>query len=158
VDGDGDGADLVAVGTRLADAVEAVLPGWVKRSVEGVLAAWAGGADAGAALERADAEGRRAAAEVGEELRRLLAAEADRQWTNPLSLLRAAVRYPTAVLADAGVPPVVRDAFAERQFPEDPYGLTPASFADVDESLHELSIVWGATKAQAHLAARRASQ
>ncbi|MEO7555966.1 MAG: hypothetical protein ABIV94_05100, partial [Acidimicrobiales bacterium] len=70
-------------------------------------------------------------------------------------LLRRAVRYPTAVLAAAGVPPVVRDAFAERAFPDDDYGLTPATFADVDPALHEPGLAWGAAKAHVHLSRRR---
>jgi hypothetical protein len=70
-------------------------------------------------------------------------------------LLRAAVRIPTGVLAAAGVAPVDRDDFARRNFPDDPYDLTPASFADVDESLREPGLVWGAAKAHVHLARRR---
>jgi hypothetical protein len=80
----------------------------------------------------------------------------DQQATGPLALLREAVRYPTAVLADAGVPPVVRDEFAVRAFPDDAYGLAPAAFADVDPSLHEPGLVWGAAKAHVVLARRRA--
>ena len=63
-------------------------------------------------------------------------------------VLRAAVRYPTAVLRRAGVPPVVRDEFRERAFPEDSYDLAPAGWKDVDESLHEPGIIWGAWKAK----------
>jgi hypothetical protein len=45
---------------------------------------------------------------------------------------------------------VERDEFRVRAFPEDVYDLTPASFADVDLSLHEVAMAWGAAKAMAH--------
>jgi hypothetical protein len=50
---------------------------------------------------------------------------------------------------------VARDEFSERNFPDDTYDLTPASFADVDPSLHEPGLEWGAAKAHVHLARRR---
>jgi hypothetical protein len=59
------------------------------------------------------------------------------------------------VLRAAGVPPVRRDEFAEHAFPDDVYDLAPASFADVDPSLHEPGLVWGAAKAHVHLSRRR---
>ena len=139
---------------RLALAVEDALPMWVVRSVERVLTAWQGRPDP-AVLERAADAGRRAAEEVGGDVRLLLAADVDAQGTTPLTLLRAAVRYPTSVLREAGVPPVERDRFDECHFPEDPYGLTPMSFADVDPSLHEPGLWWGAKKASIHLRRRR---
>ncbi|MGH9182897.1 MAG: hypothetical protein ACRDZ9_03620 [Acidimicrobiales bacterium] len=134
----------------LADAVESALPAWVERGVEERLTAWAGRADP-AVMDRAAEAGRRAAAEVGPRLRRLLDTDVDGQWTNPMSLLRGAVRYPTAVLRGAGVPPVVREPFDEAHFPDDDYGLVPLSFAEVDPALHEVGILWGAWKARAHL-------
>lgn len=139
------------VSERLCVAVESVLGGWVERSVRRRLIDWTGSADP-AAMAAAATSGRRAAVEVGAELRRLLATDIDQQWTNPLSILRRAVRYPTAVLRGAGVPPIVRDSYDERHFPDDDYGLTPLTFADVDPSLHDLGLAWGATKARAHLA------
>ncbi len=142
------------VAERLAAAVEAALPGWVERSVRQRVTQFGGVADPEVMAQAAGA-GQRAAAEVGPELRRLVAADVDQQWTNPLSLLRQAVRYPTAVLRDAGVPPIVRDAYDERHFPDDDYGLTPLAFADVDPSLHDVGLAWGATKAMAHLSRHR---
>ncbi len=136
--------------TALADAVEAALPGWVERSVSRIMAAWLGGAPDAGVVDAAREAGRRAGAEVGAEVRALLAADIDDQWTTPLSLLRAAVRYPTGVLKGAGVPPVERDPFRERLEPGDLYDLSPASFADVDPSLAEPGMVWGAAKALAH--------
>ncbi len=139
------------VGGRLAEAVEAALPGWVERCVHRRLTEWSGSADPDV-MARAGEAGRRAAADVVPELRRLLAADVDEQWTNPLSIVRRAVRRPTDVLRSAGVPPVVREAYDERHFPDDDYGLTPRTFADVDPSLHDLGLLWGVAKARAHLA------
>ncbi len=77
------------------------------------------------------------------------------QRTTPLELLRTGVIYPTQVLSALGVPPVARDEFTERAFRDDVYGLSPASFAEVDESLREPGLRWGAAKAFVHLARRR---
>jgi hypothetical protein len=90
------------------------------------------------------------------ELDRLLATDADAQTTNPLSVLRAAVRHPTEVLARHGVPHAARDDFAVRNFPGDVYALSPATWADVDESLQEPGLIWGAWKAKTVLDRRRA--
>lgn len=112
--------------------------------------AWQGGPPDAATAEAAREAGRRAASEVGADVRDLLLADIDEQWTTPLSLLRGAVRYPTQVLQDAGVPPVERDPVQERLLPADLYDLSPASFADVDPALAEPGMVWGAAKALAH--------
>ena len=90
------------------------------------------------------------------ELQSLLATDVDAQQTNPLSVLRGATRFPTEVLARHGVPHERRDPFAARAFPDDVYGLSPATWADVDESLAEPGLVWGAWKAMTVLARRRA--
>ena len=136
--------------TALADAIEAALPRWVERSVARVMTAWKGDVDDD--LRRAAAEaGRRAVAEVGPQVRALLGADIDDQRTTPLSLVRAAVRFPTAVLAAAGVPAVRRDEQQERLFPDDVYDLAPATFADVDPTLGEIGLAWGAAKAFEHL-------
>jgi uncharacterized protein (DUF1800 family) len=131
--------------TALADAIVAAVPGWVERSVARRMPA----PDPSVA-EAAREAGRRAVAEVGVEVRALLQADIDEQWTTPLALLRAAVRYPTGVLEAAGVAPVERDPIQARLLPDDLYDLSPASFADVDPSLAEPGMVWGAAKALAH--------
>ena len=129
----------------LADGVEAVLPGWVERSVRRRLRR-----DDPEVMAAAGAAGRRAREEVGTRMRALLGADVDAQATTPLSLLRDAVLYPTEVLRAAGVPPVDRDDYARDRFPDDDYDLTPATFADVDPALSDLGIAWGAAKAWAH--------
>jgi len=134
---------LLEDGIALADAVTATLPGWVVRCVTGFTPEL-----------RAEAEsaGAQAAADVGPRLRSLLTADVDDQRVNPLMLVREAVRYPTQVLEDAGVAPPHRSSFDAEHFPDDPYGLVPMTWRDVDESLHDLGIVWGARKAMAHRA------
>jgi hypothetical protein len=145
---------LAEVGRQLADALERALPVWVERHVERLLVAFGGDADDDAMAAAADA-GREAVADLGPRIRALVAADVDEQRVNPLTLVRHAVRYPTAVLRDAGVPPVVRDEFAELHFPDDDYDLTPMTWSDIDESLHEVGIVWGAAKARAHVRRHR---
>jgi len=133
--------------TALAEAIEAALPVWVERSVRSRLAA---AGTSGQVTEATAEAGRRAAAEVGGAVRRLLAVDVDEQPTTPLALLRGAVRYPTEVLRAAGVPPARRDRVQEQLFPDDVYDLSPASFADVDPSLFEPGLRWGAAKAFVH--------
>lgn len=142
-------ADVEEISDRLAAAVEGVLPSWVERTVRQRLCDWTGRVDP-AAMNEASAAGLAASEEVGAELRRLLAADIDQQWTNPLAILRGAVRYPTAVLRSAGVPPVVRDDYDEAHFPDDDYGLAPRTFADIDPSLGDVGLAWGAAKALTH--------
>lgn len=147
-------AALARLGVALADAVTEVLPQWVERSVTDLVRAWSGvvGADELAAARGA---GMAAAAAVGPELRRLLEADVDAQWTNPMTIVRRAVAPATAALRAAGVGEVERSADDEARFPDDVYGLTPHAFADLHPSLHELGITWGAVKARAHLTRHR---
>lgn len=150
-----DEARLRAIAGDLAAGIEATLAGWVVRCVltrcEG-----AGRVVDDTVLGTASVAGIAARRTVAPRVRALLEADIDRQPTTPLSVLRTAVRYPTDALRSLGVPPVDRDAFAQRAHPEDPYDLTPASFADIDPSLAEPGIRWGAAKAHVHLARRRA--
>lgn len=149
-------ARLAAFADELADGIVAALPRWVERCVAGHLGHLADGRARSLAEASAAEAGRRAATEVGPEVRELLARDVDEQALNPLSLLRDAVRYPTTVLKAAGAPLPTRDAFAERTFPADVYDLSPATFGDVDPGLHEAGLMWGAAKAHVILHRRRA--
>jgi len=135
----------------LAAAVDASLAEWVVRCVQRRAPVMTPDL-----LARARGAGEVARTEVGARLRTLLETDIDEQRVNPLALLRAAVRYPTDVLAALGVPPVPRDEFAVRAFPDDPYDLSPATWADIDERLREPGLAWGAWKAKQHLDRRRA--
>jgi hypothetical protein len=150
-------AALARYAGELGDAIAAVVPGWVDRSIRGVLADQAIPVD-GAVAEAIGRAGAEAAADGVPRVRALLATDVDRQRGNPLAILRSLVRYPTEVLRAAGARPVARDAFQQRNFPDDDYDLTPAAFADVDAALHEPGLVWGAAKAHVHLARRRGGE
>jgi hypothetical protein len=50
----------------------------------------------------------------------------------------------------------VRDEYDEKINPDDVYGIGPAHWNDIDESLTEPGIVWGAAKASTVLQRRRA--
>lgn len=150
-----DEAVLARHAATLADGVVSALPRWVERCVADRLEAWSGPVH-GDPRSAASEAGEQAAREVGPRIRALLSTDVDDQRANPLALVRDAVAFPTEVLRAAGVPPVVRDAEAERLFPGDPYDLTPGSFAELDPDLADLGIVWGAAKAHVVLRRRRA--
>ncbi len=150
-------ARLAELADELVDGVVAALPGWVDQCVSRVTEAWNG--QAATDPTRVPAEvpadalaeaGRRAADEVGERLRVLLATDVDEQWTGPLAVLRTAVPFPTELLRAAGIPPVDRDGDAVRMFPDDSYDLTPSAFADIHPDLQGPGLAWGAAKAFVH--------
>ena len=63
--------------------------------------------------------------------------------------MRSAYREPTAVLAAAGIPPVERDEFDERAWPDDRYGLVVHDLGDLgDDELAPLQFAWGLAKAK----------
>lgn len=144
-----DDAALAERATALADGIEAAIRPWLVQAV--VLRAGEG------ARAEAEAMAEATAADVVPRVRALLAADIDEQPTTPLALLRTAVGPATALLAERGVPPVDRDEFAERAFPEDVYGLSPAAFEDVSPDLRGPGIEWGAAKAYVHLSRRRSA-
>ena len=146
---------LARYAAALADAVDDALGPWVRRCVATVADRWRPGL-ATQLAETADRAAEGARREVGSQVRALLETDVDQQRTGPLAVLRSGVRFPTAVLAEAGVPPVAREAFAQQAFPDDAYDLAPAAFADIDPALHEPGLVWGAAKAHVVMARRRA--
>ena len=150
-----DAAALALYAAALIDAVEAAVPGWVERIVAERWRAWTEEELPSTVLAAAASAGERARSEVVPALRELLQTDVDGQRTNPLTVIRRASAHATGVLADAGMPPVHRDAEAERLFPDDVYDLAPASFADLDAAVHEPGLVWGAAKAHVILRRRR---
>ena len=139
---------------ELLVSTDRVIGGWVERCIRDRLAA------AGESFEPHRAATAEAAAaartQVRTELSALLEFDVDAQRTNPLAVLRRAVAHPTAVLRAAGVAPVARTEFDVRAFPDDVYGLSPATWRDVAEELHEPGLIWGAWKAKTVLDRRRA--
>lgn len=137
-----DEALYASIAAQLVAAVGGALRPWVEATVSRFTAAYA--AEAAVA-------GERCAAEVSAQIAALVALDIDAQRTTPLALLRSAGRYPTAVLSAAGVPPVVRDPFDERNDPDDVYGISPATWADLGDEVRDAGIAWGAAKAHLHL-------
>ncbi|MEX0768158.1 MAG: hypothetical protein WD029_06780 [Microthrixaceae bacterium] len=138
----------------LAQAIDQVLVDWVVNSVI-TRATAASVALTSVQLEQALTAGERCRAEVSPQIAELLATDLDAQQTTPLALLRRSTSYATLVLQAAAVPQVARDEFEEHAFPEDIYGLAPASFSHVDERLSDPGLMWGAAKAHVHLLRRR---
>lgn len=155
LDDPGDAAALAARAAALADAIDRALPVWLVRVVGERWRAWTGTAPSAELRQQAEAAGERARGEIVPALRALLATDVDEQRSNPLALVRRAVGAATEVLAAAGMPHVVRDAHAERIFPDDVYDLSPGSFGELDASVHEPGLEWGAAKAHVVLARRR---
>ena len=143
---DGPAADLLT-------AARTAVPRWLARCVERVAATQSISLD-GVTVE-IDAMVERHAGEVLDRLGVLLATDVDEQRANPLDILRDAVVGPTEVLRAAGARPVNRDTFSEERFPSDVFDLAPATWADVDESMVEPGLTWGAWKAAVVLTRRR---
>jgi hypothetical protein len=154
---DDPGRVLADTAEALIAAVPPAVANWVTNSVEQILDAWSATDPAvlspearTAALTHAAEAAGRAQAQVSAELVELLRSDLDAQRSTPLQVVRGALRYPTSVLEAAGVPAVQRDRFAEERFPDDRYGLNPASLAALDPGLGEMALVWGAAKAATH--------
>jgi hypothetical protein len=142
-----DAEALARYAAALGDAAAVAVPRWVQRVVAERWDQWKGEPLPPEVDDATREAAESAAASVIEPLRTLLAEDVDAQRLGPLEVLRRAVPFPTRVLAAAGVPEVQRDADAERLFPDDPYDLTPGSFADIDPELHDPGLLWGAAKA-----------
>lgn len=145
---------LAQAGAALAAAVDQATGPWIETSVASRLGR-APTATMQVDIERVTATAR--ATEV-DRLRELLALDLNQQWTNPLAVIRAMVAYPTAILTEAGVPPVDRDDHAIAMAPDDHYDLTPVSFADFGLDVHEPGLIWGAAKAHLHLQRRKSTE
>lgn len=139
---------------ELVAVLERVVPGWLERCVVATADRQLGGCP-DELRARARDLATRTGPDVVAEVAALVHADVDEQRGNPLALLRSAVRHPTELLADAHVPSVARDAFDVERFPDDRYGLVPATWGDVHPDLHEPGIRWGAWKAATVLARRR---
>ena len=136
-------------------AVDQVLDSWLSRCVIDTAVRLSGGCSQH--LQKAATDLARSVHEpVMTDLRALLETDVDQQGQNPLSVLRAAVRFPTALLLQYGIAPPARSEFDERMFPADAYALSPGNWADIAESLAEPGMIWGVWKAKTVLDRRRA--
>lgn len=142
---------LRAVSDEIVDRVTKVLPAWVVREVGRIGEAWAEASGASVEWEPAANDAATAVSDrVCAELRVLFASAPETMRRTPLEVVRTAVDEPTAVLAALGIPPVDRDEFATRSWPDDRYGLTPVTLADLgDPDLGPLLLAWGMAKAAA---------
>lgn len=110
--------------------------------------------------DRVDPIRRRAAVESAasralEDLASLFALDVVAQRTNPLDILRRSTAPITEELRRLGGSPIERDEFHVRSFPADVFGLCPATWADIDETLVEPGLEWGAFKAASVIQRRR---
>lgn len=142
-----DEARLAAIASALGAALDRLVPEWMRRRATEI----APDVDP-AALDAAIAE---AMASLSPELERVLTADVDAGAGSPLAAVRAAIGPVTALLEAHGATPAWRDEFDRRALPHDRFGLGPASFADIDELLHEPGLTWGAARAHVHLRRRR---
>ena len=149
---------LEEASAALVEGVEAVVPAWAARAADTLLVAWDGldPARRRKVVTEAREAGERAARRVAAELGTLLALDPADQRATPLEIIRTAVAEPTAVLAAAGMPDVVRDPFDERSWPDDRFGLVPRTLKDLDPDLAAVHFAWGVAKA-AVLRARAAA-
>jgi hypothetical protein len=140
-----EGADAIV------DGVRRLAPGWVVRTVSGLIEAY-GRLDprtAERAIAQAHEAGARAATRVTHDLEALFARPPAEQRTTPLVIVRSLRTEATAVLRDAGVPEVERDPYDLRAFPDDVYGIVPKSIVELgDEDLGGALLAWGMGKAR----------
>jgi hypothetical protein len=140
---------LAEASSALVDGIGPAVPPWAARRAEERLVAW-GRLPADRQREvvaAARTAGEAAARRVAAELADLLALDPADQRATPLEIIRTAVAEPTAVLAEAGMPDVVRDPFEERAWPDDRFGLVPRTLRDLDPDLAAVHFAWGVAKA-----------
>jgi hypothetical protein len=144
--------ELMDEGARaLVDGVERLGAAWVVNAVMRIIDAYGRVTEPARvrALADARAAGERAATRVASELRSLFALDPAAQRATPLEIIRSLRAEATEVLADAGVPEVVRDDYDMRAFPDDIYGIVPKYATDLgEEDLGGALLAWGMGKAR----------
>lgn len=137
----------------LLDGLDGAIEAWIVRVVSQHLV---GTSSSDEFAERTVEVARATHAHVVPALRELLTADVDDQRAGPLAVLRGCVGPANDLLDQAGVTPPHRDPVTVSMFPDDPYDLGPANFDDIDPSLHEIGLVWGAAKAHLVILRHRA--
>jgi hypothetical protein len=142
-----DQARLAEIAGELAALLERSVPDWLRRCASAVVPDLAPGPLDATVAATMDV--------LVPELRRVLSADVDAGAGSPLAAIRAATGGVTQLLVDQGATAPPRDEFDVRAFPDDLFGFGPAAFADIDPTLHEPGLVWGAARAHVHLRRRR---
>lgn len=142
---------MAEAAARIVAGVAAGAASWVEQQVSRILDAW-GRLDADArarAAAQARAAGEVARDRVVRELETLFSQTPQEQRATPLEIVRTLRREPTEVLSALGVPPVVRDQYDERAFPDDLYGIVPKAITELgDEDLGGALLAWGMGKSR----------
>ncbi len=147
---EGEAALLAEHTSALRTAMIELVPQWV----ETVIAARAPEPSSAATRDAVERIRSLAETDTVPELSRLLDSDIDHQWSSPLEIVRSLVPALTAELHELDAPAVPRDPRSIELMAEDVYAVTPATFADIDASLHPLGLAWGAAKAHVHLRRR----
>jgi hypothetical protein len=154
VDDDAEAVYREAAGD-LADALDDTVRDWIVRILNGRLPTEWPAARRDRVQPAIAAVAEQIHAEVVPRLRALLATDVSRQSAGPLGVLRGCVGPANALLDELGVTRPDRDPVAVSMFPDDPHDLGPANFDDIDPSLHDIGLVWGAAKAHVVLTRHR---
>jgi hypothetical protein len=137
--------------TKLLEIAGQVAPQWADRLLQRVIPT--GGLNA----EELTSVAEQVRTALITDLRQLLEKDPAEQRTNPLTIFRRATAPITALAQRVGVPPVQRDEFEMRSFPDDIYGLYPVTWADIDPRLVEPGLEWGAWKAAVIISRHRST-
>jgi hypothetical protein len=139
---------MAEAGAKIVAGVEQHAAEWTERVVARLADQWGKltAEQRDALFADARVAGERAAARVAAELRDFFALDAARQRSTPLAIVRTLRAEATEVLARAGVPPVARDPYEVRAFPDDIYGIVPHSLTELGDDLGPTLLVWGLGK------------
>lgn len=124
---------------RLIDAIAETLPGHLEERVSEL------GIDAHAVSETIEQVTARAVSDLAE----VLEMPFEAQSRTPLEVLRGAVVGLGQRLLELGADPPERDPEQARLAPDDPFGLAPASAAELGAEALEASLAWGLAKTRA---------
>lgn len=139
---------------RLFDACVAAIPQWITNRIQHVCLV-SGGVIPGIVTTKVADVVHATQAQVRIDLMALLSVDVDSQRTNPLQVLRGSTLMATALLIEAGIPPVRRDEFEVRSMPDDMFALGPLTWRDLGDDVHDAGIQWGAWKAAMIISRRR---
>jgi len=145
-----DDVQLDEAPATLLTAARRVVPTWLRRLA--TQAYVRGGGDPAVVAAELDRTVDAAADAALQRLAELLATDVDHQRTTPLSVFRDATVPVADLLRVHDVPPPAANPASPAT---DDYQLQPATWADIDPTLHEPGLTWGAWKAMTVLARRR---